>query len=82
METLRYGRTLAEVEREHILATLACCHGNRTHAAGLLKISIRCLRIKLHDYAQAGCVVCKPHSHPECADCDRMKSLSAHCRGH
>jgi two-component system, response regulator FlrC len=42
--------TLAEVERRHILQTLAQCGYNRTHAAKLLGISIRCLRIKLHEY--------------------------------
>ena len=53
MDPDRCGLTVAEVERGHILATLVCCHGNRTHAASLLGISLRCLRIKLHDYAQA-----------------------------
>ena len=46
----RFGFTLADVEREHILETLACCHGNRTHAAKLLDISIRCLRMKLRAF--------------------------------
>ena len=82
METLRYGRTLAEVEREHILATLECCHGNRTHAAGLLKISIRCLRIKLHDYAQAGCAVCEPHTHLGHVASEPAKSSAAPYRRH
>ena len=81
METLRYGRTLAEVEREHILATLECCHGNRTHAAVLLKISIRCLRIKLHDYAQAGCAVCEPHAHFDHVDNERVEPPSVPWRG-
>jgi len=43
--------TLAEVERRHILQTLALCGYNRTHAAALLGISIRCLRLKLHQYS-------------------------------
>jgi two-component system response regulator FlrC len=42
--------SLAEVERRHILQTLALCKYNRTHAATLLGISIRCLRLKLHEY--------------------------------
>jgi hypothetical protein len=82
MEPLHCGRTLAEVEREYILATLECCHGNRTHAASLLKISIRCLRIKLHDYAQAGCAVCEPHAHFDHVDYERDQPPSAPRRGH
>jgi DNA-binding NtrC family response regulator len=42
--------TLAEVERRHILQTLARCRYNRTHAAKVLGLSIRCLRLKLHQY--------------------------------
>lgn len=41
--------TLAELERQHILAALDHCKGNRTHAARLLGISIRTLRNKLHE---------------------------------
>jgi DNA-binding NtrC family response regulator len=41
---------LAEMEKQHILAALERCHGNRTHAAKLLDISIRTLRNKLHEY--------------------------------
>jgi DNA-binding NtrC family response regulator len=41
---------LAEVERRHILQTLARCGYNRTHTATLLGISVRCLRLKLHQY--------------------------------
>ena len=58
MELARYGITLAEVEREHILDTLVYCRGNRTRTAELLGISIRGLRNKLHDYKQLGCDVC------------------------
>ena len=82
METLQCGRTLAEVEREYILATLECCHGNRTHTASLLHISIRCLRIKLHDYAQAGCAVCEPHAHFGLLDCERVEPPPVSHRGH
>jgi len=53
MSLNRFGRTLADVEREHILETLACCEGNRTHAAKFLDISLRCLRMKLRDFEQS-----------------------------
>jgi len=46
--------TLAQLEREHILNTLALCGSNRTHAAKVLGLSIRCLRIKLRQYEQEG----------------------------
>ena len=39
------------MERKYILATVAQCSGNRTRAAKILKISIRGLRMKLHNYA-------------------------------
>ncbi len=45
---------LADLERTTILETLTICNGNRTRAAGLLGISIRCLRNKLHLYAEDG----------------------------
>jgi DNA-binding NtrC family response regulator len=51
------GRTVAEVEREHILETLHHCFGNRTHAANILGISIRTLRNKLKLYSQDGASV-------------------------
>ena len=46
--------TLADVERKHILATLRGCDGNRTRAARVLDISIRCLRNKLREYRKGG----------------------------
>jgi len=49
----RFGSTLADVEREHILETLACCEGNRTQTARFLDISVRCLRMKLNHFGQA-----------------------------
>src|SRR5215203_3157787 len=49
--------SLAEVERDHILKVLELCDGNRTHAARLLCISIRGLRMKLLGYARAGVLV-------------------------
>ena len=42
--------SLAELEKQHILAALEKCNGNRTHAAKILDISIRTLRNKLHEY--------------------------------
>jgi DNA-binding NtrC family response regulator len=53
----RFGWTLADVEREHILETLDCCDGNRTRTAKFLNISVRCLRMKLRDFSQAGVTV-------------------------
>jgi len=50
----RFGYTLADVEREHILETVTCCDGNRTRAAKQLDISVRCLRMKLHQFTQSG----------------------------
>jgi two-component system response regulator FlrC len=46
--------TLADAVREYIILTLASCGGNRTHAAKILDISLRCLRDKLRGYAIAG----------------------------
>jgi DNA-binding NtrC family response regulator len=43
--------TLADLERRHILAALERCHGNRTHAADQLGISVRTLRNKLNEYS-------------------------------
>ena len=48
----RAGLTLREVEQEHILRTLQAVNGNRTRAARLLGISLRCLQYKLKSYAQ------------------------------
>jgi DNA-binding NtrC family response regulator len=45
--------TLGELEKRHILAALELCHGNRTHAAKMLDISIRTLRNKLNEYKGA-----------------------------
>jgi DNA-binding protein Fis len=49
-----------DMERDLILRTLNHTLGNRTHAATMLGISIRALRNKLKDYAQAGIVVTPP----------------------
>lgn len=51
------GRTVAAVERDLILATLQHCHGNRTHAADILGISIRTMRNKLRTLTAAGIFV-------------------------
>ena len=57
MALSRFGCTLAEVEREHILETLTCCDGNRSRAAKFLDISVRCLRMKVRHFAQSGSMV-------------------------
>ena len=48
------GRTMGQIEQDHILHTLEHTLGNRTHAAIILGISIRALRNKLRDYTQSG----------------------------
>jgi two-component system response regulator HydG len=50
---LEPGLPLREVERRYILRTLQRVQGNRTEAAKLLRISVRCLQYKLKAYAQA-----------------------------
>ena len=60
------GRTMDEVERELIIETLGHTLGNRTHAATILGISIRALRNKLRDYAQAGVAVPPPGAAVPC----------------
>jgi DNA-binding NtrC family response regulator len=54
------GRTIAEVECELIIETLADQHGSRTEAAKRLGISIRTLRNKIHAYDERGKIVPKP----------------------
>jgi DNA-binding NtrC family response regulator len=46
--------SLAEVEKQHILAALEKTRQNRTHAARILGISIRTLRNKLNEYGVKG----------------------------
>ena len=60
LKRILVGRTIADVERHLILDTLASCHGNRTHAAKILGISIRTLRNKLNEYTGAGLLVPEP----------------------
>ncbi len=56
------GRTVGDVERDLIIETLTHCLGNRTHAATILGISIRTLRNKLREYADAGLRVPPPQA--------------------
>jgi DNA-binding NtrC family response regulator len=56
------GQTVSAVEQQLILETLSHCLGNRTHAANILGISIRTLRNKLKEYADAGVSVHPPQS--------------------
>jgi two-component system, NtrC family, response regulator AtoC len=51
-EDFEAGLSLSEVERRHILRTLHKARGNRTEAARLLQISIRCLQYKLKAYGR------------------------------
>ena len=57
------GHTIAEVECELIIETLANQRGSRTNAAKLLGISIRTLRNKIHDYDGRGKSVPKSGVH-------------------
>ena len=45
------GLPLREVERHHILGTVQLARGDRTEAAKMLGISVRCLQYKLKAYA-------------------------------
>ena len=56
------GRSVHDVEREHILRTLHDCFGNRTHAAVILGISIRALRNKLNEYSAQGVNIPRPNA--------------------
>jgi DNA-binding NtrC family response regulator len=48
------GLTLRDLEQQYILQTLDGVGGNRTQAARLLGISLRCLQYKLKAYRQGG----------------------------
>jgi DNA-binding NtrC family response regulator len=61
MMVMEHEATLADAVRKHIILALAACGGNRTHAARTLNISIRCLRDKLREYANAGIPVTPAH---------------------
>lgn len=54
------GLTVADVERDLILATLRETGGNRTQAANMLCIAIRTLRNKINLYAAEGHEVPEP----------------------
>ena len=56
------GSRLDEVERHLILETLEHTHGNRTHAASMLGISIRALRNRIREYATMGMAVPTPQN--------------------
>jgi transcriptional regulator with PAS, ATPase and Fis domain len=56
------GVRLDDVERNLILETLEHTHGNRTHAATMLGISIRALRNKIREYSTLGMTVRPPHN--------------------
>jgi len=47
------GRTIMELERDVILATLARLNGNRTHTAKALGITVRTIRNRLRKYRNA-----------------------------
>jgi DNA-binding NtrC family response regulator len=49
---IRSGLTLRDVEQQYILRTLQEAGGNRTRAARVLGISLRCLQYKLKAYAE------------------------------
>jgi len=49
---VRSGLTLRDVEQQYILRTLQETGGNRTRAARILGISLRCLQYKLKAYAE------------------------------
>jgi DNA-binding NtrC family response regulator len=59
-----YGPTLAEVERAAILRTLNELDGNRTRAAEVLGISLRCLRDKIRQFKKLGISVRDPNRSP------------------
>ena len=44
------GTPFREMERQHLERTLALTHGNRTHAAEMLGISLRTVRNKIREY--------------------------------
>jgi two-component system NtrC family response regulator/two-component system response regulator HydG len=59
---IRSGLPLRDVEQEYILRTLQEAGGNRTRAARVLGISLRCLQYKLKAYAEGGSdISAQPH---------------------
>jgi DNA-binding NtrC family response regulator len=57
------GLTLRDLEQQYILQTLGSVGGNRTQAARLLGISLRCLQYKLKAYRHAEAVA-RPDGSP------------------
>lgn len=51
---MRRTPTLLEVERRYVLNTLHLCGDNRSLAAKVLGLLARALKIKLHQYEEAG----------------------------
>lgn len=60
--SLPIGQTLRLVETHFILETLKAHHGNRTHAAKTLGISLRTLRNKINEFTAEGYEVVAPLS--------------------
>jgi two-component system, NtrC family, response regulator HydG len=54
---IRPGLTLGAVEQQYILRTLEDTGGNRTRAARILGISLRCLQYKLRAYSEEGVAI-------------------------
>jgi two-component system response regulator FlrC len=71
------GRTVEEVERELILCSLSHYHGNRTHAAKVLGISVRTMRNKIGEYATHGVAVPSPGQKPEHEPCSSTRAAIA-----
>jgi DNA-binding protein Fis len=44
------GTPISELEKMHLQNTLKLAHGNRTHAALMLGISLRTMRNKIKEY--------------------------------
>jgi len=44
------GTAISVLEKMHVEKTLALAHGNRTHAAVMLGISLRTMRNKIREY--------------------------------
>jgi DNA-binding protein Fis len=54
------GHTLKQVEQALIIQTLVDVEGNRTRAAMVLGISVRCLRDKIRLFKELGLIVPEP----------------------
>ncbi len=74
------GHTVDDVERELIVATLACHHGCRTRAARDLNISIRGLRNKINEYKEQGVPV--PRALDSVAGADGPRKPEWNTSGH